>query len=351
MDETTPVESESLISVDPSAAGIPPTDSAPPDMSHDVLHAINGVMRGEYSEATSHLLLKVVLPAGLALLALVVTYFVAKLVSRWIAQGLCKQVDKTLGRFAGKFTFYSIMVVAGLAILQTAGFSITSFAAIMAAAGFAIGLAFQGTLSNFASGILLLVFRPFKVGDVITAGGVTGKVNEIDLFTTTFDTPDNRRLIVPNSSIAGATIENVSYHKERRVDVVVGVAYAASLDATRAVLTSAAESLAEKIVLGEGRGYQILLSNLGASSVDWTVRVWTATPNFFAVKEALTCEIKHKLDQHGIEIPFPQMQLHYSQPALAHTPESGANGTVPTPKSHADTTEGRSSRVRPRVRG
>ncbi len=180
----------------------------------------------------------------------------------------------------------------------------------MAAAGFAIGLAFQGTLSNFSAGVLLLVFRPFKVGDLINAAGVMGKVNEIDLFTTTLDTPDNRRLIIPNSSISGGTIENVSYHKHRRVEVIVGVAYSASLDSTREALTAAAESLRHKLIDGEGRGYAIILGTLADSSVQWKVRFWVATADFFLVTELLTQEIKRRLDASGIQIPFPQMDVH-----------------------------------------
>ena len=278
--------------------------------------AFSGLMKGEVTEATSDFLTKVIVPAGMALLALIVTYFIARLISRWVSASLCKRIDQTLGRFAGRFVFYAIMLIAGLSILQTAGVDGTSFAAVMAAAGFAIGLAFQGTLSNFASGVLLMVFRPFKVGDVINAAGVTGKVNEIDLFTTTLDTPDNRRLIVPNSSISSATIENITHHSERRVDVTIGVAYAASLDDTRNVLEACARSLDEYIIEGDGRGFQVLLSNLGASSVDWTIRFWTSSDDYWLVKEKLTTEVKRQLDSSSIDIPFPQMQLHIADQAI-----------------------------------
>lgn len=176
---------------------------------------------------------------------------------------------------------------------------------------------------------------------MINAAGVMGKVNEIDLFTTTLDTTDNRRLIIPNSSIAGATIENISYHKHRRVDVPVSVAYAASLDETRRVLTLCAESLGDKLIAGEGRGYQVLLVNLGAHSVEWMVRAWVATPNFFVVKEALTTQIKQQFDLNGLEIPFPQMQLHVTDNDRGTISASNPNAPIqetqqptvlPTPK-------------------
>ena len=184
---------------------------------------------------------------------------------------------------------------------------------VLAAAGFAIGLAFQGTLSNFAAGVLMLVFRPFKVGDVITAGGVTGKVNEIDLFTTTLDTPDNRRIIVPNSSIAGGTIENVSYHTHRRIEVLVGIEYKADLQATRDALERAVAQLSAKTIQGTGRGSAVVLSDLGDSAVHWKVRMWVATADFFPMTEALTGEVKRQLDAANISIPFPQMDVHLNR--------------------------------------
>ncbi|MEM7474355.1 MAG: mechanosensitive ion channel domain-containing protein [Planctomycetota bacterium] len=279
--------------------------------SQTIADSYDKLMQGELTEASSTLLVSVVFPAFCALAMIIVAYFAAKLIARWTSVAICNRVDQTLGKFAGKLAFYAVMLVSSIAVLQTMGFGVTSFAAVLAAAGFAIGLAFQGTLSNFAAGVLLLVFRPFQVGDVVNTAGITGKVNAIDLFTTTFDTPDNRRLIVPNSAITGATIENTTFHSERRVDVAVGVDYAASLDQTRAVLTSCAECFEEVTIQDEGRGYQVILTNLSASSVDWVIRLWTRKEDYFAVKEALTEEIKLQLDEQGIGIPFPQMEVHF----------------------------------------
>ncbi|MCA9193101.1 MAG: mechanosensitive ion channel, partial [Planctomycetales bacterium] len=219
-------------------------------------------------------------------------------------------------------------------------------------AGFAIGLAFQGTLSNFAAGILLMVFRPFRVGDVVNVATVTGKVNEIDLFTTTLDTPDNRRLIIPNSAIAGTTIENLTYHKHRRVDVTVGISYAADLDRSRTVLQNCISLHEDKLISGDGRGAQVLLTALNSSSVDWTVRFWTAAENFHAVKELLTVEIKRQLDLAGLEIPFPQMHLHVSRrvdDAFVDTPSTEAE-PAPIPKM-LTLPASNNGRVRPRARG
>lgn len=326
------------------------SQEATPDMRAALNDSFDALLRGEMTEASSALIMQVVVPAVIALVMLIVTYFVAKFISGRVSSAICRRFDKTLGKFVGKLVFYTIVCVAGLSILQYAGIPSTSFAAVMAATGFAIGLAFQGTLSNFASGVLLLVFRPFKVGDVVNAASVTGKVDAIDLFTTTFDTPDNRRLIIPNSAIASGTIENISFHDHRRIEVLVGVGYGASLSKTRQVLSSCAEALSDMMVPGDDRGYQVVLASLGASSVDWKVRFWAKKEDFFAVQEALTSEIKTQLDEFGIDIPYPQMELHMSnQVELASRPGNVAlESDMPTLQMPNAT--GRNP-IRPRPRG
>jgi small conductance mechanosensitive channel len=215
--------------------------------------------------------------------------------------------DVTLTKFFGNMTRYAILVMGFLAILSYFGIQTTSFAAVIGAAGLAIGLAFQGTLSNFAAGMMLLAFRPFKVGDVVSVAGVTGKVDEIELFVTKFDTPDNRRIIVPNSSIFGSTIENVTFHSRRRCDVEVGTDYGADLAEVRRVLEAAAAGVEGRL---EDPPPQVVLVNLGDSSINWQVRVWCNTPDFFAVKERTTHDVKNALDAAEIGIPFPQMDVH-----------------------------------------
>ena len=147
----------------------------------------------------------------------------------------------------------------------------------------------------------------YKVGDVVTVSGTTGKVDEVELFTTTLDTPDNRRFIIPNSAIFGSTIENITFHPRRRVDVAVGVSYSADIDKTRQVLIAAANSIEKTL---DDPEKVIMLTGLGASSVDWVVRVWANTSDFWGVKEDLTRAIKMHLDEAGISIPFPQMDIH-----------------------------------------
>ena len=269
----------------------------------------SGDMSGVTDYATMHLVPQLCL-AGVGLGIIFLGYLFASYLSRLISKPICRRVDETLGKFAGKAVFYSVMFGVGGAVLSKMGAPLGGLAAMLAAAGFAVGLAFQGTLSNFAAGVLMLVFRPFKVGDVVNAGGVTGKVNEIDLFTTTLDTPDNRRIIVPNSSISGGTIENITHHSHRRVEVPVGVDYAADIEATRTALESAVKQFDSQMVHGEGRGYAVIMTNLGDSAVEWAVRMWVNTADYFALKESLMCEVKRQLDAAKIGIPFPQMDIH-----------------------------------------
>ncbi len=216
-------------------------------------------------------------------------------------------IDLTLGKFFAKLARWAILVLAVLMCLGVFGVNTTSFAAVLAAAGLAVGLALQGTLANFASGVMLLIFRPFKVGDVITVCGQTGKVDEIELFTTALDTPDNRRLILPNGSVFGSTIENITHHSTRRVDVAVGVDYSAEIDRTRSVLLEAAKAVPDRLDDPEP---QVVLTGLGASSVDWQVRLWCNAADYWPVKDAATRQVKVALDQAGIGIPFPQMDVH-----------------------------------------
>lgn len=250
------------------------------------------------------------LPAIVVLAILLGFYLAAKYTTRFVAKIVRGRIDETLGRFIEKLIYRSMIGAGVLFVLNYFGFKSTSFAAVLAALGFAIGLAFQGTLSNFASGVLLMVFRPFKVGDLVVAGGVNAKVYEIDLFTTVVDTPDNRRLIIPNSAIAGHTIENVTYHAERRVEVPVGVAYSADMDETRAALLQAIAAIADVTIETEERQPQVLLIGFGASAVDWVVRVWTPTRDFSATRDRLVYAIKKQLDSADIAIAFPQLDVH-----------------------------------------
>jgi len=248
------------------------------------------------------------LPLLFALIILVVAYLLAGVTNRAVRNAMTRaKVDVTLARFFGKMARYLVLILGVIIALGKMGVEVTAFAAILAAAGFAVGMALSGTLGHFASGVMLLIFRPFKVGDVVNAGGITGKVYEIELFTTALDTPDNRRIIVPNGAIYGSTIENISHHNTRRVDVAVGVDYAADIDKTREVLDAAANSV-EGILTDPA--HAVVLGDLGDSAVNWTVRIWCNAADYWGIKEAATRAVKQHLDQAGIGIPFPQMDVH-----------------------------------------
>ena len=220
------------------------------------------------------------------------------------------KIDETLSRFLSKSARWVVLLLVVLACLSVFGVETTSFAAVIGSAGIAVGLAFQGTLSNFASGIMLLMFRPFNVGDVINVAGQTGKVNAIEMFTTTLDTFDNRRIIIPNGQIFGSTIENITYHAQRRADVAVGVSYAADVDRTREILTQAARGVPSVLTDPEPA---VILLDLGDSAVNWSVRVWAKADDFGEVKQAATRAVKVALDEAAIEIPFPQMDVRLTK--------------------------------------
>ncbi|MEM9366916.1 MAG: mechanosensitive ion channel domain-containing protein [Planctomycetota bacterium] len=278
--------------------------------------------------ATTHLA-PALLSAAVGLGVIFLGYLLARYLMRLISRPICRRVDETLGKFIGKAIFYLVMFGVTGAVLSKLGAPLGGLAAMLAATGFAVGLAFQGTLSNFAAGVLMLVFRPFKVGDFISAGGVSGTVDEIDLFTTTLDTPDNRRIIVPNGSIASGTIENISHHAHRRVEVEVGVDYAADLQTTREALQAAVNNLIGSIIPGEDRGSAVVLAGLGDSAVMWKVRIWVAKSDYWPMTEALTAQVKTELDAASIGIPFPQMDLHVKEIAGAiGTAEARSGGRI-----------------------
>lgn len=247
-------------------------------------------------------------PVVLAIVLIISVMILAGWIRRMTTKACRKaDVEETLARFLGNMIRYLVLFAGGIAILGTLGIETTSFAAVLAAAGFAIGMALSGMLGNVAAGVMLLLFRPFKVGDVVSAGGTTGKIIEIGLFTTTFDTPDNRRIIVPNNSIFGGTIENVSHHATRRVSVDVGTDYSADIDKTREVLMAAAKACTDVLVDPEPG---VTLGGLGGSSIDWTVKVWVNSDDYWAVRDQLTRDVKYALDNANIGIPYPQMDVH-----------------------------------------
>lgn len=248
------------------------------------------------------------IPALKALVILVLAWIIAGWVKRILTGALTKaKVEITLAKFLANLARWGVLLLAAMSVLDTVGIRTTSFAAVIAAMGFAIGLALSGSLGNLAAGVMLMLFRPFKVGDVITTSGVTGSVDEIELFSTTLITPDNRKFIMPNGSVFNTTIENLTANPTRRVDVEVGVEYNADVDATRKVLEEAVKSVPGIL---EEPGPVVYLDSLGDSAVKWKVRAWAKTGDYWKVREQLTRAVKVGLDKSGLEIPFPQMVVH-----------------------------------------
>jgi small conductance mechanosensitive channel len=248
------------------------------------------------------------------LLALFFAWIIANWTERGVRAGLEKRdFDATLTRFFAKLGRYLILIGAVLGCLGVFGIQTAGFAALLAAAGFAVGMAFQGTLGNFAAGIMLLAFRPFKVGDFVEVNGEKGTCEHIDLFTCEFRTLDNKKLIIPNGAVFGSTITNYAGYEMRRVDIDVGAEYSADVDATRTALAKAAANIPGMI---KDPAPQVFLKGLGGSSVDWQVRIWCKTEDFWDVWQATVRACKASLDEAGIGIPFPQQDVHLDEAVI-----------------------------------
>jgi len=227
-------------------------------------------------------------------------------------------VDATLVPFVAKLVYYLVLAIVVIAALNRLGVATTSVVAIFGAAGLAVGFALQGTLANFASGVMLsgvmlLIFRPFNLGDYVNAGGTTGTVMEIGIFATTLKSPDNIKITVPNSQVFGATISNYNGYDTRRIDMVMGISYddniQTAIDTIHKIVT------ADERVLDDPAP-QIAVSNLGDSSVDIIVRPWSSAADYGALRFDLNRRLKEGLEAAGCSIPYPQSDVHMYQVAI-----------------------------------
>jgi small conductance mechanosensitive channel len=257
-----------------------------------------------------------------ALLILIVGLIVAGLMSRRVVRfAESRNVDPTLSRFFGQVLRYTLVILSILTALTACGIETTSFAAVLGATGLAVGLALQGTLGNVAAGTMLILFRPFRAGQYVEVGGKAGTVEAISLFAVTLVTPDNREITVPNGQVFGNVIENFSARDTRRVQITVGLDYAADPDRTREVLLQVVRNYQPRLDDPEPA---VVCAGLGASSVDWHCRVWVASSEFWPCMDRLTVDIKKGLDAAGIGIPFPQMDVHLDGSARLESPPSRA---------------------------
>jgi len=243
-----------------------------------------------------------------AIAIFIIGRWVARLISNLLQKGLTKgNVDPTLCKFGKNLVYTILLVFVITAALGRLGVQTGSFIAIIGAAGLAVGLALGGTLSNFASGVLLIIFKPFTVEDFIEAGGAMGVVKEIQIFNTILNTPDNKKVIVPNAQVTGGNIVNYTVNGTRRVDLVIGVSYEDDLKKARQVLESVLQ--ADTRILPDP-AYTIAVSELGDSSVNFVVRPWVKGEDYWGVYFDLTEKIKVALEESGLSIPFPQRDIH-----------------------------------------
>ena len=237
---------------------------------------------------------------------------VIKFVKRTVDKSFTKyEIDPSLGSFLGSFLQGVLYVLLALAVLPTLGIQVTSFIAVLGAAGLAVGLALQGSLANFAGGVLILVFKPFKVGDTIEAQGTLGSVEAIDILYTTVRNFDNKVVTIPNGSLANNNITNHSDKPSRRVDISVGVAYGTDLKKTRQVVD---DLLAKDNRIHTDPAPVVYFTNFGDSSLDLTIRCWTDTSNLWPVFWDNMEAVKEAFEANDIEIPFPQQDIHHYYP-------------------------------------
>ncbi|MEO0392343.1 MAG: mechanosensitive ion channel domain-containing protein [Pseudomonadota bacterium] len=255
---------------------------------------------------------------GLDVIGAIVILILGLIAAGWVgravrgALGRVKRVDSMLRGFFASLAKYFVIAITVIAVLERFGVETTSFVAILGAAGLAIGLALQGTLSNVAAGVMLLLFRPFKTGDYVEVAGLAGTVADVSLFTTELTTPDNVQIVTPNADIWGTAIKNYSHHDTRRVQLVVGIGYGDNMDKAMDVLKDVIK--ADERIHSEPAPF-VEVSNLGASSVDITIRVWCDASNFWPVTFALPKAVKEAFDKNDISIPYPQQDVHMHQVA------------------------------------
>ncbi|MGK7296736.1 MAG: mechanosensitive ion channel family protein [Candidatus Wenzhouxiangella sp. M2_3B_020] len=256
-----------------------------------------------------------------ALLIFLIGRWVAKLVRNGVKGVMARRgIDEMLVGFLGAILYSILLVAVIIAAVGQLGIQTTPLVAVLGAAGLAIGLALQNSLGNFAAGVMLVLFRPFVKGDYVEAGGTSGTVEEVGIFTTVLNTPDNRRVIVPNGQITTDTITNYSAHETRRIDLIIGVGYDDDLEAARDAI--------DKTIRGHDKVLDdpepaILMMELADSSVNFAVRPWVQATDYWVVRSELLERIKAALEDAGCQIPFPQRDIHVHRLPKVETANDG----------------------------
>lgn len=256
-----------------------------------------------------------VIPWGINIISALVVFILGRWIAKLLVKAMSKvmqraKVDETLINFLGNVLYVALLIVVIIAALDRLGVNTTSVLAVFATAGLAVGLALKDSLSNFAAGVMLIIFKPFKVGDVVEAGGSTGSVEEIRIFNTVMKTPDNRVITVPNGQVYGGTITNITARDTRRVDLVFGIGYEDDYKKAR--------DLVWKVINNDERIFKdpepaVMLLELADSSVNFAVRPWVKTSDYWAVRADLLENVKQAFDNNNISIPYPQRDVHLYQ--------------------------------------
>ncbi len=249
---------------------------------------------------------------GIKVVGAILVLIAGRIVAGWVRKGVRKALergdtDPAIISFTSGMAYYAVQIFAVIAALGAFGVDTGAFVAVLGAAGFAVGFALQGSLSHFAAGVMLLVFRPYRIGDYIEAGGAEGVVKEMGILTTVLHTPDNIKILIPNGKVFGDTIKNVTANDTRRVDLVIGIGYGSPIQKAQEIM---AKILADDPRVLKDPAVQIAVAELADSSVNMIVRPWVKTSDYWGVRLDATRKIKEEFDAAGIEIPFPQMVMH-----------------------------------------
>ena len=244
----------------------------------------------------------------LALITLIIGLWIISIIGNIFGRFMKKKkVDESLRPFLISLASIALKILLIISVIGMLGVATTSFVAVLAAAGFAVGLALQGSLANFAGGVLILLFKPFKVGDYIDAQGHSGTVHSIEILATTLKTPDNKTIIIPNGSLSNNSIVNYSTEKNRRLDMTFSIGYADDMNKAQKILEDIVKK--DKRILKEP-AYQIVISNLNISSIDFAVRVWVDANDYWDLYFYMLKKVKEEFDKNKISIPYPQQDIH-----------------------------------------
>lgn len=264
-------------------------------------------------------LIPLVTQYGMQILGAVVILILGKILSGIVAKLVRKALtragaDEALVGFLGSLASVAVLTFAVIAALAKFGIQTTSFVAVLGAAGFAIGFALQGSLGNFAAGVMILIFRPIRVGDLVETSGYLGIISEVGIFVTVMNTLDNQKVIIPNGMITGNVINNVNGNGTRRLDMTAGISYGDSMSKAKGILE---KILADHPKILQDPAPRVAVSELGDSSVDFVVRPWVEAADYWDVWFDVTQKIKEEFDGQGVSIPFPQRDVHLFQESAA----------------------------------